>query len=971
MLDASARLITREEYDVHVEEWLAAKEAYESEPGHTTQRIEPGALAAYPCLDAEGELSTFGSGPTKAGTRSVLVAARATGNPPCTEVLLAQSVLPIPDLTAAQVTGELTITALLVNDDWSVVAASTPEIYVARETGFFRPLDGSVAHGIHNLEAFIHGGRFGPLYAPVVGAEVDMIIGHSSPRSQTDANGYYELPYRHWNASTPNVGSVGGLGGAISGVYPIWTAELLRYQTNATVRFATFGARERPMMFYMRQRGMTSQRESRSNFAVDVALAEVVMKFVNDRGQPQQVLPLVDPYMTFAPEETTRYERANHRGLGQEVLVTQISVADIRDTDIYLYRVADGRLVGSRWGMRGEEVAGYLFNPNTPASFIPSGCAERACLRATILVRGPGSRVANNLRDIDRESGDEGEILVASDGRGDSIGGSWPYDIAEDADYPGDMPLNLAQTQAAFLGPGDQVQIIAINRATGYMGTLRATMELEPDGTTRIRTGTEPLIMSPPNLRVEARRTYTVQAGATRGARREYLIGFEGSGTTDDTYVEVTTDWVDHDGRALPADLPGYTGRMAAISDGVLPDGRNDQTGLFQIRPGRHQEVLRLPEGGVAQHLYLHVDGAPSTRTFDFAGNVSEAPDFRVNTVCYPGPGGEPQCFAKHAGDGPLARRPADFVPVLVPSYDAAATEALRQQAIEEGDTTPAPQPVYRWLAQAEMQFSLVDFDAQFIRANAPAGSTELLTPNPGTWGGHGLPAGAEELSVEYALAESEDALLGDFIVHERDTDGDGTPDTTVPRVLVLALGDEPMEVTPTQTGTANFEDPSSVNAVGPDGFLALRLIQMSDEANVLWEYAFAQVVVGPTPSESIIYVSVDDPVVHTVGFLLDGEELGDVPTVRHGQWSATGGASIVEPGGGAQESLDKTFSAEVYLSHTPGVQTVVSLTVTDAAGPITGTSAVFETVPGVPAAIACSSSLVPPIGSSFRVSLA
>ncbi|MCA9579774.1 MAG: hypothetical protein KC668_30310, partial [Myxococcales bacterium] len=75
-LDPGARLITREEYDVHVEEWLAAKEAYESETGHTTQRVEPGALAAYPCLDAEGELSTFGSGPTKAGTRSVLVASR-------------------------------------------------------------------------------------------------------------------------------------------------------------------------------------------------------------------------------------------------------------------------------------------------------------------------------------------------------------------------------------------------------------------------------------------------------------------------------------------------------------------------------------------------------------------------------------------------------------------------------------------------------------------------------------------------------------------------------------------------------------------------------------------------------------------------------------------------------------------------------------------------------------------------------
>lgn len=58
---------------------------------------------------------------------------------------------------------------------------------------------------------------------------------------------------------------------------------------------------------------------------------------------------------------------------------------------------------------------------------------------------------------------------------------------------------------------------------------------------------------------------YEVDIGMTAGEDREYLIGFEGSGLTADKIIAITTEWYDWEGRPLPADLPGYTGRLAKV----------------------------------------------------------------------------------------------------------------------------------------------------------------------------------------------------------------------------------------------------------------------------------------------------------------------------------------------------------------------------------------------------------------------
>ena len=98
------------------------------------------------------------------------------------------------------------------------------------------------------------------------------------------------------------------------------------------------------------------------------------------------------------------------------------------------------------------------------------------------------------------------------------------------------------------------------------------------------------IVMGPPNLKVWAERSYTVEQGLTRGT--QYLgddardptddsqkaapvIGFEGAGLGTDTAIVVYTEWLDQDGRALPEALGdyGYTARFAKI---VAPNQLDD-----------------------------------------------------------------------------------------------------------------------------------------------------------------------------------------------------------------------------------------------------------------------------------------------------------------------------------------------------------------------------------------------------------
>jgi len=74
--------------------------------------------------------------------------------------------------------------------------------------------------------------------------------------------------------------------------------------------------------------------------------------------------------------------------------------------------------------------------------------------------------------------------------------------------------------------------------------------------------------------------------------------------------VSIHTQWVNHDGTALPSELMGFTGRLAnLLGDAELnPSTANH----FSIAPGKHTVVIQLPNAALsttAAHQYLHVVG--------------------------------------------------------------------------------------------------------------------------------------------------------------------------------------------------------------------------------------------------------------------------------------------------------------------------------------------------------------------------
>ena len=128
--------------------------------------------------------------------------------------------------------------------------------------------------------------------------------------------------------------------------------------------------------------------------------------------------------------------------------------------------------------------------------------------------------------------------------------------------------INLAQ-KPNFLKTGEELKLIAINRATGYIGTTK----------TRI-TGLNAknpidIILAPPNLKVIATRDLDDKQGANKDTRQGHhynVIGSEGAGLTSDNYIAIKTIWLDHDGTPLPDDLPGYTGRVAVSTGSSTTD---------------------------------------------------------------------------------------------------------------------------------------------------------------------------------------------------------------------------------------------------------------------------------------------------------------------------------------------------------------------------------------------------------------
>jgi len=348
----------------------------------------------------------------------------------------------------------------------------------------------------------------------------------------------------------------------------------------------------------------------------------------------------------------------NDRGI-----LKSISQADLEKTDLYVYRESTGELIMERIGLQGTELTAYndlSTNDDGTAGFFYN-----------FLIRGPRIQADTATRSLDQ----------------------WWTNA-------GIKQTLVNQNQANFLRKGEIVRIVAINRPTGYIGTVTAPMELgttnrgTSDGGTSLSVPLGEMKLYPPNLKIEAKRKSITQLGLTAGEVNEYLIGSEGAGTIDDEFIEITTDWRDQDGSPLPESLPGYSALLAKIvSDrNINKDGAcSSQLDNFEIRPGRKLQLLKLKTGCdlSKEHYYMYACGH------------NLASDSRS------------QCYEFENG-----KRPKYYTPVKVPIYDELATRKARngydyssEDRLINSSNSDKPEPVFRWHYRPEMQFSVYDFN--------------------------------------------------------------------------------------------------------------------------------------------------------------------------------------------------------------------------------------------------------------------
>lgn len=453
-------------------------------------------------------------------------------------------------------------------------------------------------------------------------------------------------------------------------------------------------------------------------------------------------------------------------------LLQRISIEDLKNTDIYVFRTATGEMLAEKNGLTEAEVQPGE-NRFTFSLFLPG--------RPGNIVSAPGE--------------------VPWGGKHVQLNESL---IGNDVDT---------------LREGEHVRLVAINRPTGYIGTLETQLDAAGDQG-RIDFDLDDLHLAPPNLKVRVERVYQVWQGAQPdpgtpdGSRRESLIGFEGSGRTNDIRVEIRTDWRDRDGNPLPENLPGYTGRLAkVVGDRTLAtvSGGNaqgederatDGYAVFEIRPGYRLQVLKL-KGDIqtTEHFYVQVAGRKFEQPADFF-----SPDGNA------------------AGEGVLAQRPM-YTPIRVPIYDEAATQNARNAAGGYDRDLSGFEATYRWPYRPEMQFTMLDLMIRDVMTEEGGDLPSLIGQDSvsALWGADGL-------QLEFQLTENGYQALP-FI-------GPG-------KTLLFSLGGYEVEATLncTEIGngvrncTVQFSDLSFLDQLDPSSTLALSLLQNEDANNALWEW--------------------------------------------------------------------------------------------------------------------------------------
>lgn len=469
-------------------------------------------------------------------------------------------------------------------------------------------------------------------------------------------------------------------------------------------------------------------------------------------------------------------------------VLKDISSDDMRNTDVLFFREATGQLIMERRGLK-EEEADYR-----PAVEYDE---ENNEVGYRILLRGPYDHANNIGGGVDRRASYE-EWATESQL-------TEPFKTRE-----GDHPR-----------PGETIKIVAINRATGYIGTQRVQLSPTAPGANGISIHSDPIIMRPPNLKVWAERNYEIEHGLTQGEERTYTISSEGAGLTSDKTITVYTEWLDHDGRPLPDELGldngeqyGLTGRLAKVvgSNQLQGEGAGSDLAEFPIKPGRQTQVINVGDNlSTAEHFYIHVIGKPKDQ--ECVGGAT-CPNFT-----------DP---SQTAG---LEGRPNLLTPFLVPLPNEDQTwqdysnyrNILRNLDPETPDDQRprAPLPAYAWQARPEYQFSQFELEVSDVSRNylddneSPAVVNILDSENPV------ITFGGDYLDIFYSLVSSNSEPL---------TPVDGE------QQLVISVGANEQEITVASDGSITFDNLDGLSQLEAEDFLNIRVYSNNDTANVLWE---------------------------------------------------------------------------------------------------------------------------------------
>ena len=485
------------------------------------------------------------------------------------------------------------------------------------------------------------------------------------------------------------------------------------------------------------------------------------------------------------PDLTRVIDRNSFDELTHQGLLTQISAEDLRNTDIYIVRLADGKLISERIGLNESE---WRFGED----------AEKSQFFYTIEMRGNRTNAKLNAE----------------------------YTTFEEWQAESGINPELHQREADHLQPGDALRIFAINRSTGYIGHVDITYDISDSDSTLLGPRIDPIMMGPPNLRVRVERGYKIEHGITASDEEiTQLVGFEGASLTSDNTVTISTEWLDHEGRPIPESMAGagYTGRIAILSGDQTLGGGNQGVYQFAIEPGQRLQVLQLPNAlSDSEHFYIHISGEPQSGNPIFAGDTDNQ---RHREADFSSSGQNP---------GILAKRPDNYVPFLVPLFDEEATE-LQTQAyyqlmrIDPEQYDEAPDPIYRWVYRPEMQFTSYDLTVNEIRKSQDLDdSGEIESDETLNILGEENPIITSSAIIDILYNLSTTELLPLDFFNAGDT-----------KELVFIVGEQEVIATLGEDQQITFDDLAHLNHLSPDTFLSIRLVSNNDMGNTLWQWAF------------------------------------------------------------------------------------------------------------------------------------